>query len=145
MAKEGMIEVAGTVQEVLPNTQFRVRLLNGADALAYAGGKMRQRRVRIIAGDRVGNRAFEFPERLSVAGYGVRGARDPEPIQTSGAQTTAIGLVKSALIGGGVPGGGPWPARPIRIRRTAESFRPTSPALLRFRLPRYAISNPLRP
>jgi translation initiation factor IF-1 len=44
MAKEGMIEVEGTVQEVLPNTQFRVKLLNGADVLAYAGGKMQQRR-----------------------------------------------------------------------------------------------------
>lgn len=43
----------GTVQEVLPNTQFRVRLTNGADVLAYAGGKIRQRRIRIIAGDRV--------------------------------------------------------------------------------------------
>jgi translation initiation factor IF-1 len=53
MAKEQMIEMEGTVQEVLPNTQFRVRLGNGADVLAYAGGKMRQRRIRIIAGDRV--------------------------------------------------------------------------------------------
>ena len=50
MAKEEMIKIEGTV---LPNTQFRVRLVNGADVLAYAGGKMRQRRVRIIAGDRV--------------------------------------------------------------------------------------------
>ncbi len=48
-----MIEMQGTVHEVLPNTQFRVRLENGADVLAYAGGKMRQRRIRIIAGDRV--------------------------------------------------------------------------------------------
>ena len=48
-----MIEMEGTVQEVLPNTQFRVRLTNGVDVLAYAGGKMRQRRIRIIAGDRV--------------------------------------------------------------------------------------------
>ena len=48
-----MLEMDGTVQEVLPNTQFRVRLTNGADVLAYAGGKMRQRRIRIIAGDRV--------------------------------------------------------------------------------------------
>jgi translation initiation factor IF-1 len=48
-----VIEMEGTVQEVLPNTQFRVRLTNGADVLAYAGGKMRQRRIRIIAGDRV--------------------------------------------------------------------------------------------
>ena len=53
MAKEALIEMQGTVQEVLPNTQFRVRLENGADVLAYAGGKMRQRRIRIIAGDRV--------------------------------------------------------------------------------------------
>ena len=48
-----MIEMEGTVQEVLPNTQFRVRLVNGADVLAYAGGKMRKNRIRIIAGDRV--------------------------------------------------------------------------------------------
>lgn len=48
-----MIEMEGTVDEVLPNTQFRVRLVNGAEVLAYAGGKMRQRRIRIIAGDRV--------------------------------------------------------------------------------------------
>jgi translation initiation factor IF-1 len=48
-----MIEMDGTVQEVLPNTQFRVQLTNGASVLAYAGGKMRQRRIRIIAGDRV--------------------------------------------------------------------------------------------
>ena len=53
MAKEDMIEMEGTVQEVLPNTQFRVQLSNGANVLAYAGGKMRQRRIRIIAGDRV--------------------------------------------------------------------------------------------
>jgi translation initiation factor IF-1 len=53
LAKEELIEVEGIVQEVLPNTQFRVRLPNGADVLAYAGGKMRVRRIRIIAGDRV--------------------------------------------------------------------------------------------
>jgi len=48
-----MIEMEGTVQEVLPNTQFRVRLTNGADVLAYAGGKMRKHRIRILAGDKV--------------------------------------------------------------------------------------------
>ena len=53
MAKEAFIELEGVVQEVLPNTQFRVRLQNGSDVLAYAGGKMRQRRIRVIAGDRV--------------------------------------------------------------------------------------------
>ena len=53
MAKEELIEMDGTVEEVLPNTQFRVTLANGANVLAYAGGKMRQRHIRIIAGDRV--------------------------------------------------------------------------------------------
>ena len=53
MAKEELIAAEGTVQEVLPNTQFRVRLRNGGEVLAYAGGKIRQRRIRITAGDRV--------------------------------------------------------------------------------------------
>ena len=53
MAKEEMLEMDGTVQEVLPNTQFRVALENGAIVLAYAGGKVRQNRIRILAGDRV--------------------------------------------------------------------------------------------
>ena len=51
--KEDMIEMEGTVQEVLPNTQFRVQLTNGANVLAYAGGSVRRNRIRIIAGDRV--------------------------------------------------------------------------------------------
>src|SRR5262245_17308136 len=53
MAKEEMLEMEGTVQEVLPNTQFRVTLENGASVLAYAGGRVRQNRIRILAGDRV--------------------------------------------------------------------------------------------
>ena len=48
-----MLEMDGTVQEVLPNTQFRVELENGASVLAYAGGRVRQHRIRILAGDRV--------------------------------------------------------------------------------------------
>ena len=36
VAKEELIEMEGTVQEVLPNTQFRVLLTNGAEILAYA-------------------------------------------------------------------------------------------------------------
>jgi len=53
VAKEELLEMDGVVEEVLPNTQFRVTLTNGATVLAYAGGKMRQRHIRIIAGDRV--------------------------------------------------------------------------------------------
>jgi len=51
--KEEMIEMEGVVSEVLPNTQFRVQLSNGADVLAYASGKMRKHRIRILAGDKV--------------------------------------------------------------------------------------------
>jgi translation initiation factor IF-1 len=53
VAKEDLLEMEGVVQEVLPNTQFRVELANGATVLAYAGGKVRQHRIRILAGDRV--------------------------------------------------------------------------------------------
>ena len=52
MAKEEMLEMEGVVQEVLPNTQFRVELTNGASVLAYAGGKVVRHRIRILAGDR---------------------------------------------------------------------------------------------
>lgn len=53
MAKEEVIEMEGVVDEVLPNTQFRVSLSNGAVVLAYASGKVRKNRIRILAGDKV--------------------------------------------------------------------------------------------
>ena len=53
MAKEELIEMDGTVQEVLPNTTCRVELENGVEVIAYASGKMRKNRIRITAGDQV--------------------------------------------------------------------------------------------
>jgi translation initiation factor IF-1 len=53
MAKEELIEMEGMVQEVLPNTTFRVELENGVEVIAYASGKMRKNRIRITAGDKV--------------------------------------------------------------------------------------------
>lgn len=53
MAKEAMIEMQGTVSEVLPDTRFRVKLDNGHDVTAYVAGKMRKHRIRILAGDKV--------------------------------------------------------------------------------------------
>ncbi len=53
VAKEELIEMEGVVSEILPNTQFRVTLENGASVLAYASGKMRKHRIRILAGDKV--------------------------------------------------------------------------------------------
>ena len=54
MAKdEGKIQVDGTVIEALPGTQFRVRLENDHEVLAYLSGKMRKYYIRILLGDRV--------------------------------------------------------------------------------------------
>ena len=53
MAKEELIEMEGTVSEVLPDTRFVVKLANGMDVTAYAAGKMRKHRIRILAGDKV--------------------------------------------------------------------------------------------
>ncbi len=53
MAKEETIQVEGTVVEALPGTQFRVKLDNGHEILAYLSGKMRKYYIRILRGDRV--------------------------------------------------------------------------------------------
>ena len=53
MAKEDMLEMQGVVSEVLPDTRFRVTLDNGVTVSAYASGKMRKHRIRILAGDKV--------------------------------------------------------------------------------------------
>ncbi len=47
------IEMEGTVTEVLPNTNFRVKLDNDHEILAYLSGKMRKFYIRVLAGDRV--------------------------------------------------------------------------------------------
>ena len=53
MPKEELIEVNGVVEEVLPDSRFRVKLENGHQLVAYTGGKMRKHHIRILAGDRV--------------------------------------------------------------------------------------------
>jgi len=53
MPKEAPIEMDGTVEEVLPNTTFRVLLTNGHYVLATVAGKMRRFRIRVLAGDHV--------------------------------------------------------------------------------------------
>ena len=50
---EGKIRMEGTVVEALPGTQFRVKLDNGHEVLAYLAGKMRKYYIRILLGDRV--------------------------------------------------------------------------------------------
>lgn len=54
MAKEeGKIQVDGTIIEALPATQFKVRLDNDHEVLAYLSGRMRRYYIRILLGDRV--------------------------------------------------------------------------------------------
>ena len=53
MAKEDTIQMEGVVNEVLPDTRFRVALDNGHIIIAYMAGKMRKHRIRILAGDKV--------------------------------------------------------------------------------------------
>lgn len=53
MSKQDMIIVEGKVTEVLPGTMFRVELDNGHSVLAHVSGKMRQRFIRLVSGDRV--------------------------------------------------------------------------------------------
>ncbi len=53
MAKEDVIEVTGTVVEVLPNTQFHVQIEGGHVILAHLAGKLRKHYIRIVTGDSV--------------------------------------------------------------------------------------------
>lgn len=51
--EDDKIVVEGIVVEALPGTQFKVRLDNGHEVLAYLSGKMRKFYIRILLGDRV--------------------------------------------------------------------------------------------
>jgi translation initiation factor IF-1 len=58
MAKEETISMEGRVQEILPNTMFRVLLDNvNIEVIAYLSGKMRTHNIKVLLGDRV---AMEF-------------------------------------------------------------------------------------
>ncbi len=48
-----VIEMEGTIIELLPNAQFKVELENGHEVLAHISGKMRMNYIRILKGDKV--------------------------------------------------------------------------------------------
>lgn len=52
-ASQQKVEVEGIIVEALPNTQFKVRLENDHEVLAYISGRMRKYYIRILLGDRV--------------------------------------------------------------------------------------------
>jgi translation initiation factor IF-1 len=53
MAKEELLEMRGTVVELLPNAMFRVKLENDHEILGHTAGKMRKNRIRVLTGDDV--------------------------------------------------------------------------------------------
>jgi translation initiation factor IF-1 len=53
LAKEELIEMRGIVNEVLPDSRYRVTLDNGHELVAYSSGRMRRHHIRILAGDNV--------------------------------------------------------------------------------------------
>jgi len=53
LAKEELLEMQGVVDDVLPDTRFRVTLENGHELIAYTSGKMKKNHIRILVGDKV--------------------------------------------------------------------------------------------
>lgn len=51
MAKEDTLKLDGTVEELLPNMTFRVKLQNGMEVFAHLCGKMRMKNIRVLVGD----------------------------------------------------------------------------------------------
>ena len=54
MAKnDGTLELEGTIVDVLPNQTFKVELENKHVVVCYTSGRLRQNRIRLVAGDGV--------------------------------------------------------------------------------------------
>jgi len=51
--KDDVIEMIGTVVEVLPNAQFIIELENGYRINGHVSGKIRMHYIRILPGDKV--------------------------------------------------------------------------------------------
>jgi translation initiation factor IF-1 len=49
-----LIEITGAVEEVLPNSTFRVKVTNmDHQILCYMGGRLKKNKIKIILGDQV--------------------------------------------------------------------------------------------
>jgi translation initiation factor IF-1 len=53
MTKDDVIEMTGKVNEVLPDSKFRIELENGHPVLGYLSGRMIQNHIQIMVGDNV--------------------------------------------------------------------------------------------
>jgi len=48
-----VVEVRGTIEELLPGATFRLKLENDHEIIAHLSGKMRMNRIRLSVGDEV--------------------------------------------------------------------------------------------
>ena len=54
MAKDALLELTGKIEEVLPNSTFRVKVDNMEQiVLCYMGGRLKQNKIKVILGDAV--------------------------------------------------------------------------------------------
>jgi len=53
MSRDDLIQLEGTVVEVLTDGNFKIETETGQDLLARLAGKLRKFRIRVILGDRV--------------------------------------------------------------------------------------------
>jgi translation initiation factor IF-1 len=52
--KEDLLELTGKIEEVLPNSTFRVKVDNMSQiVLCYMGGRLKQNKIKVILGDNV--------------------------------------------------------------------------------------------
>ena len=51
--KNDVLEVRGTIDELLPGATFRVKLENDHEIIAHLAGKMRMNRIRLGVGDEI--------------------------------------------------------------------------------------------
>jgi translation initiation factor IF-1 len=86
MAKEELIEMNGVVDEVLPDSRFRVTLENGHQLVAYTSGKMRKHHIRILAGDKVSLELSPYDLSKGRVTFRHIEGRSSGPSQNSGAQ-----------------------------------------------------------
>ncbi len=52
-ATKQFIEMRGTVEELLPSAQFKIKLENGQEIIGHLSGKMRMHHIRLLPGDEV--------------------------------------------------------------------------------------------
>ncbi len=53
MSKINVVEIRGSIEELLPGAMFRVKLENGHEIIAHLSGKMRLNHIRLGVGDEV--------------------------------------------------------------------------------------------